>query len=227
MTKHQSETERRLQILTSAREEFIAHGYAATRVADVAKRAKLSKGAVYFYFPSKRDLFMALVLAEHETTYAFLEKAEFDGAPALIKLLQVGGEYLEYFFGLEKPPRFFLMMTELGVRDDEIRDECQALHQRFVDAVARIFAQGVAEGAFRPMDPLAVAQMLKALIDGVGGQAAIGVAPDRTRLANEGFRTILRGILANPDDADAMLDAMRAAWPNAAPPTDDASTAIS
>jgi AcrR family transcriptional regulator len=211
MTKHLSEAERRAQILAAAREEFMLHGYADTRVGDVARRASLSKGAVYFYDPSKRDLFMALVLAEHETTYAFLESSEASEAPALVRLVSVGREYVEYFFGLATPPRFFLMMTELGVRDEDIRAECEALHQRFVDAVARIFAQGMVEGAFRQMDPVAVAQMLKALIDGVGGQAAIGIAPDRDRLALEGFRTILRGILADPDHADVVLAALEGA----------------
>lgn len=207
MTKHLSESERRAQILASARDEFIANGFANTRVSDVAKRARLSKGAVYFYYPSKRDLFMALVLSEHEQTYAFLEQSEQQEAPALVRLLEVGREYMEYFFALDRPPRFFLMMTELGMRDEEIREECAALHQRFVDAVTRIFAQGIVEGSFRPMDPLAVAQLLKALIDGVGGQAAIGVAPDQTRLATEGFRTILRGILADPDLVDTLVPA--------------------
>ena len=63
MTKHQSESERKAQILTAARDVFVARGYADARVEDVAKKAGLSKGAVYFYFPSKRHLFMALVLA--------------------------------------------------------------------------------------------------------------------------------------------------------------------
>lgn len=211
MTKHLSEAERRAQILVAARDEFIEHGYAETRVGDVAKRAALSKGAVYFYYPSKRDLFMALVLAEHEATYAFLDSAEHDDMPALFKLLRVGWEYLEFFAGKQQPPRFFLMMTEAATRDEEIRTECRALHQRFVDAATRILAQGVEEGAFRPMDPAAVARMLKAMIDGFGGHAAIEVGPDASDMANEGFRTVLKGILADPAQADLFMEAAIAA----------------
>ena len=48
MTKHLSESERRAQILRSARAVFIERGFEAARVEDVAKRAGLSKGAVYF-----------------------------------------------------------------------------------------------------------------------------------------------------------------------------------
>jgi len=200
MTKHLSEAERRSQILRAARAVFIQKGYLAARVEDVAKRAGLSKGAVYFYFSSKRELFLSLVQEEHESTYSFLDSAETDQRPAVVKLLDLGQKYLDYFAGLKSPPRFFLMMCEQGIRDDEIREECQAVHARFVDAAARILAQGMAEGAFRPADPVAVAQMLKAIIDGMAGQSAIGIRPDRERLLNDGIQMILHGILARPHD---------------------------
>lgn len=198
MTKHLSETERKSQILRAARAEFIEQGYLAARVEDVAKRAGLSKGAVYFYFPSKRDLFLALVQEEHEKTYGFLDEAETDHRPAVIKLIDLGQKYLDYFAGLKSPPRFFLMMCEQSIRDDEVREEVQAVHQRFVDAVARVLAQGMAEGSFRHGDPQSLAEMLKAIIDGMAGQSAIGIRPDRDRLMTDGLQLILHGILAVP-----------------------------
>jgi AcrR family transcriptional regulator len=195
MTKHLSETERRAQILRSARSIFIEKGYLAARVEDVARRAGLSKGAVYFYFSSKRELFLALVRDEHENTYSFLDQAEHDDRPAAVKLIDLGQKYLDYFAGLKSPPRFFLMMSEQAIRDDEIREELHAVHQRFVDAATRILAQGMAEGTFRELDPLALAQILKALIDGFAGQSAIGVRPDKEKLANDGIGMILHGLL--------------------------------
>ena len=197
MTKHLSEAERRSQILRSARSVFIERGYLAARVEDVAKRAGLSKGAVYFYFSSKRELFLALVNEEHENTYSFLDQAELDGRPAAIKLLDLGKKYLDYFAGLKSPPRFFLMMSEQAIRDSEIREELHAVHHRFVDAATRILAQGMAEGTFRELDPLAVAQVLKAIIDGMAGESAIGIRPEAERLSTHGVDMILHGILAN------------------------------
>lgn len=196
MTRHLSETERRAQILRAARAVFIEKGYLAARVEDVAQRAGLSKGAVYFYFEAKRDLFLALVREEHENTYSFLEEAENDPRHAAVKLLDLGQKYLEYFAGLKSPPRFFLMMCEQAIRDDEIREEVQAVHQRFLDQVTRILAEGIAEGSFRPLDPIAVAQVLKALIDGLAGQSAIGIRPDASRLSGDGIRVLLEGMLA-------------------------------
>ena len=196
MTKHQSEAERRSQILRAARAVFIHRGFIAARVEDVAKRAGLSKGAVYFYFSSKRDLFLALVQEEHENTYSFLDRAEEDHRPAAVKLVDLGQRYLDYFAGLKSPPRFFLMMCEQGIRDDEVREEVQAVHRRFVDAATRIVAQGMKEGTFREADPHGVAMILKAIIDGLAGQAAIGIRPDREKLVNDGLSTLLHGLLA-------------------------------
>jgi TetR/AcrR family acrAB operon transcriptional repressor len=196
LTRHLPETERRSQILRAARAEFIEKGYLAARVDDVAARAGLSKGAVYFYFQAKRDLFLALVAEEHENTYSFLEKAENDTRPAAVKLLDLGQQYLDYFAGLKSPPRFFLMMCEQAIRDDEVREEVQAVHQRFLDHSTRIIAQGVAEGSFRSLDPIAVAQVLKALIDGLAGQSAIGIRPDKERLSTDGILMLLNGMIA-------------------------------
>ena len=195
MTRHQSEDQRRKQILRAARSVFLEKGFESARVQDVATRAKLSKGAVYFYFESKRELFMALVAEEHESTYSFLDDAERDDRPAAIKLISLGQKYLDYFAGLKTPPRFFLMMCEMAMRDDEVREEVQAVHQQFVGSATRVLAQGMEEGVFHKADPEALAMILKALIDGMAGQSAIGVRPDKDRLVSDGIPFILRGLL--------------------------------
>jgi AcrR family transcriptional regulator len=52
--------ERPSEILEAAFEEFVLHGYAATRLEDVAARAGVTKGTIYVYFESKERLFEVL-----------------------------------------------------------------------------------------------------------------------------------------------------------------------
>lgn len=52
--------ERPNEILEAAFEEFALHGYAATRLEDVAARAGVTKGTIYVYFENKERLFEAL-----------------------------------------------------------------------------------------------------------------------------------------------------------------------
>jgi AcrR family transcriptional regulator len=53
--------ERREAIIEAALDEFIARGFAATRLDDVAKRAGVAKGTIYLHFKDKEALFQELV----------------------------------------------------------------------------------------------------------------------------------------------------------------------
>lgn len=52
---------RRSAILDAARDEFVAKGFAAARLEDIARRAKVAKGTIYLSFPDKEQLFEAVV----------------------------------------------------------------------------------------------------------------------------------------------------------------------
>lgn len=53
--------ERRAAIVEAAMDEFIARGFAATRLDDVAKRAGVAKGTLYLYFKDKESMFEELI----------------------------------------------------------------------------------------------------------------------------------------------------------------------
>src|SRR5690348_1202063 len=49
------------EILDAALTCFAERGFAATRLDDVAKRAGITKGTLYLYFPNKEEVFKAVV----------------------------------------------------------------------------------------------------------------------------------------------------------------------
>src|SRR5947199_9604269 len=65
--------ERPRQILAAALEVFGEHGLANARLEDIAKRAGLSKGTIYLYFPNKEALFREMV---RHTVVSQLEEGE-------------------------------------------------------------------------------------------------------------------------------------------------------
>lgn len=52
---------RRAQLLSAAREVFVAQGYHAAAMDDIAERAGVSKPVLYQHFPGKLDLYLALL----------------------------------------------------------------------------------------------------------------------------------------------------------------------
>lgn len=53
--------ERRQAIIEAALDEFVARGFAATRLDDVARRAGVAKGTIYLHFKDKEALFQELI----------------------------------------------------------------------------------------------------------------------------------------------------------------------
>lgn len=52
-------------LLDAARSVFLLHGYKKTSVADIAAAANLAVGSVYKFYPSKKELFIDVYLAEN------------------------------------------------------------------------------------------------------------------------------------------------------------------
>jgi AcrR family transcriptional regulator len=53
--------ERRAQLLSAALESFTASGYHAASMDEIAERANVSKPVLYQHFPSKLDLYLAVL----------------------------------------------------------------------------------------------------------------------------------------------------------------------
>src|SRR5947209_20529974 len=54
-------TARRAQLLAAAQDVFVANGYHAAAMDEIAERAGVSKPVLYQHFPSKLDLYLALL----------------------------------------------------------------------------------------------------------------------------------------------------------------------
>ncbi|RBM17159.1 TetR family transcriptional regulator [Prauserella sp. PE36] len=68
LTRAQQQERTRASVLAAAREEFTEHGYALAKVDRIAERAELTRGAVYSNFPSKRALYLAVLIDLVENT---------------------------------------------------------------------------------------------------------------------------------------------------------------
>jgi AcrR family transcriptional regulator len=82
LTRAQQQERTRAAVLVAAREEFGARGYADAKVDRIAERAELTRGAVYSNFPSKRALYLAVLLVDlAESSPESPESPESPGSP--------------------------------------------------------------------------------------------------------------------------------------------------
>lgn len=151
------------EILDAALAVFAGRGFAAASMEQVAARAGISKGTLYLYFPSKEDLFKAVVRAAIVTALeAAEEDAAHDGGPAMAVLERlltgIAARVVSGPAGVI--PK--LMIAESGNFPELARFYRDEVIRRGLGLAARVIRRGVARGEFRPVDPAATAPLVVA-----------------------------------------------------------------
>lgn len=140
------------EIATAALACFAERGFAATRLEEVAKRAGVTKGTLYLYFPNKEELFKAVVrqsiVPNLISSEALVEEAR---EPAPVLLAQLVARWSTV---LTKPSSALskIVIAESGNFPDITRFYLEEVVQRGMSLFRRVLQAGVNSGEFRPMD---------------------------------------------------------------------------
>jgi AcrR family transcriptional regulator len=158
--------ERPQQIIDAALEIFGERGLAAARLEDIAKRAGLSKGTIYLYFPNKEELFREVV---RHSIVAQIERAERELAAASKQSATATLEqFVRGYWRFLRSPKFAalfrLIHAELGNFPDLVRFYASEVVDRWRRLVTGILERGVQSGEFRVIDPEVAARMLSPML---------------------------------------------------------------
>jgi AcrR family transcriptional regulator len=175
------------EILDAALACFAEHGFAATRLDDVAHRAGVTKGTLYLYFPNKEELFKAVVaqalVPNLERGEALLSAAaEPQSAAALLT------EMIRGWAELARSPASAIpkiVVSEAGNFPDLARFYREQVVDRSMALLHRVLQLGIARGEFRALDlddtvRCAMAPMLLAMLwrHSLGRHEVAGFDPD-------------------------------------------------
>ncbi len=140
--------ERRQAILDAAMKVFAQRGFAAATIRAIAREAKIAQGTIYLYFPSKRDILLALyrsmILESLEEIMARPEKGDDEAF-----LRSLVADRILRFRQNAQAVRF--AFTELPFHD-ELREKFYreiALEQ--LGRIQSFLKERVAQGKFRPL----------------------------------------------------------------------------
>ena len=123
-------------IIQAAIVEFRANGFDGTSVDNVAARAEVSKRTLYNHFPSKDELFAAILHILWESSASQLERAYEPGRPVRDQLLELLGSKLAMLAddsflalarvaiaaGLHSPERAQEIVARIGEKDGGLVD---------------------------------------------------------------------------------------------------------
>src|SRR5262245_3645329 len=124
--------ERRAQLMEAALEVFVAQGYHAAAMDDIADRAGVSKPVLYQHFPGKLDLYLALLDATCDTIIdncrQALESTQ-DNKQRVAATVDVFYEYVAGDTGAFRLVFESDLTNEPAVREhvDRVTNECAAM----------------------------------------------------------------------------------------------------
>jgi AcrR family transcriptional regulator len=158
---------RRAQILAAAVECFARRGFHETTMADIAREAGITAGAIYRYFPSKEDVVEASARARREARAARYRAASQRGGT-----LQVLDELVELTFArAARPDAFMRLAVQLygeALRNRRVRETVRELWSDNLSQLEGIVRHAQLEGEINPvLEPSAVARVLMATYEGL------------------------------------------------------------
>lgn len=156
------------RLVEAARDLFLIQGYNATGVAQILKQAGVNSGSLYYYFPTKEDLLVAVLEWYRDNIYEGLLKPVFERVD----------DPIERVFGVLDGYRQVILMTDYqyGCPIGNLALELSNSHPKALELVAvnfdnwrRTVEECIAAAAGRfpeDLDPQALAAYTLAVMEG-------------------------------------------------------------
>ena len=162
------------RILDAARQLIYARSYADVGVAEICEQAGVQKGSFYHFFPSKRDLTLA-VLDAHYLTFKeqMVDRAFVDDIPPLARLERFAKLVYEFQKQLMKDTGRVLgcpvgnLANELASHDEVIREKIDQLFRKLQSLVRQVLKEASKGGELPGVNLEATAQAMFAYFEGV------------------------------------------------------------
>lgn len=153
--------------MDAAQSIVVKKGYDQSRMDDIVKIAQLSKGAIYWYYKSKKDVYLSLIdYWFNEYSEGILENFN-DSDRASMQLKSLFNYFVDQF---EKNPDTFKIMVEFwrtAGLDQDFNDKLQEIYSQFLEYIIDIIKNGINNGEFKKVNPRITALSILINIEGI------------------------------------------------------------
>jgi AcrR family transcriptional regulator len=155
---------RRKQLLAAAQEVFVAQGYHAAAMDDIAERAGVSKPVLYQHFPGKLDLYLALLDQHADDLVAKLRRALESTSDNQQRVEASVGAYFDFVDGTgsDREGAFRLVFESDLKSEPAVRQRVERMTTDCVEAIAETIAH---DTGFREEEALLMSAALSGLAE--------------------------------------------------------------
>lgn len=149
---HTNPAHSREVILSAAERLFVERGYRGISMREIADEVGVTKAALYYHFRDKEQLFVALLDNVLDELAALVEQCRSANDSHRAQIQAVMRQVM--LLPPERRAGLRLASQELGNLDTATRQQfIERYHAQFIGRIAAIFAEGVANDEFKPVDP--------------------------------------------------------------------------
>ena len=131
--------QRRIQLLDAANEVFTSKGYYAAAMDDIAEAAGVSKPVLYQHFPSKLDLYLALLDQSCDRLVEIVEEALASTEDNADRVIATVGAFYEFVSSDSGEFRFVFESDLTG--DGAVQQRLARVNDEISDAIAEVIAE--------------------------------------------------------------------------------------
>ncbi len=157
----------RENIIRSASECFAKIGYHQTDVDEICSRAKLTKGAFYYHFSSKQDLFLEILDQWINRVAERIDIARIETSDILKALMGIPGGFSPLFEEVGNQLPVFLELYVKSLSDPDLKKIILRSYKKFILFFTNIIKRGVENGSIRKIDPKEGAEILFSMTTGM------------------------------------------------------------
>ena len=167
MRKLELQDRRKEQIMSAALSVVVAKGYDQSRMDDIVEKSQLSKGAIYWYYKSKKEVYLSLV------DYWFIQYSS--GVVDTLQQQSSASDQLKALFEFfieqfDKNPAAFKLLVEfwrLAGLNPDFNTKLQQVYSDFLEYIIEIIKVGIANGEFKNVEPRITALSILINIEGI------------------------------------------------------------
>jgi AcrR family transcriptional regulator len=175
-------------ILDGAFQAFTKGGYRDTAIDDIAAAAEISKGGIYFHFPTKEAIFRELMRTTADKLIEKVETAVAAESDPIREAEVALATVLEVFAGHRTMARLFF---EAGAGGRGFQAETNALHDRFARLIQSYLDDAIAQGTIPPIDTRVTSVVWFGALDEVVARWLLAERPGRLEDAYPTLRALL------------------------------------
>jgi TetR/AcrR family transcriptional regulator, cholesterol catabolism regulator len=183
----------RERILEEAAVLFARSGFDASSLNELAEEIGISKAGIYHYFKTKQDVYDAIIVQTLQGLFDTVSARvadESDPYDRLLAFMMAHADYFEHnYWAFRAMLVSFTSMSASGPRR-----EATDLRERYEQLLRGILAEGVAQGAFRDVDPADAGRMVLSLLNWMARWFHPGGPKTAPEVARDYADLLIRGL---------------------------------